>query len=377
MAVALTASGKLVYARGFGVADRDNSRPVTPVSLFRIASLSKPITSTAILRLVERGRLGLDDPVLQHIRLRPFLPSGATRDPRWDQITVRHCLQHLGGWDRSRSLDPMGASGNRLIAQKMAVKLPVPVPELIRYMLGQPLDFDPGSSYVYSNFGYCLLGRIVETVSQNKYEDVVRQEVLAPLQIKRMRLGKNLREDKAEHEVCYYDGRERMGTAVTDSSADQSVALPYGIELIESMDANGGWLASAVDMVRFATAFDDLAACPLLERETLSEMLSPPQGNVGHENDGRAKDVYYACGWQVRPAKRSRPGCTKWHFGLLAGSSTLLVCRHDRINWCVLFNSDTTIGGEEFAGLIDPVMHQAVDSIERWPRIDLFPQLLN
>jgi N-acyl-D-amino-acid deacylase len=376
MAVALTASRKLVYARGFGVADREASLNVTPRSLFRVASLSKPITATAVMRLVERGRVNLDDPILRYLSVTPFLPVGKKQDPRWERVTVRHCLQHLGGWDPSRSIDPMGANGNRQIAEQMKVALPVSVPNLIRFMLGRPLDFDPGTSHVYSNFGYLLLGRVIEKAGKMSYEDFVRREVLKPLQITRMRLAKNLREDQADDEVSYYDSRERMEPAVTGPRLGQPAPLPYGIELLESMDANGGWLASAVDLVKFGCAFDDPSACPLLKRDTLSEMLASPQGSVGHEASGRVKEVYYACGWQVRPVARSLPGCTKWHSGGLAGSSTLLVCRHDRHNWCVLFNSDAGRDGKAFGAMIDPLMHQAVDAIKTWPRIDLFPRLL-
>jgi CubicO group peptidase (beta-lactamase class C family) len=376
MAVALTADGKLVYARGFGLADREASTEVMPTSLFRIASLSKPFTATAIMRLAEKGRISLDDRVRKHVRFAPFLLPGRAVDRRWENVTLRHCLQHTGGWDRGKSIDPMGADGNRQIAHEMKVKLPVPVKDLVRFMLGQPLDFDPGTAYAYSNFGYCLLGRVIEVAAKTRYEDFVRQELLDPLQISRMRLGKNLLEDRAHGEVKYYDSRHRTGPAVTGPRLGETVPLPYGIELVESMDANGGWLASAVDLVRFGAAFDDPEHGRLLKAESIAEMLAPPPGAIGHRPDGQPKETFYGCGWSVRPVSRARSGGTKWHMGLLAGSSTLLVCRHDGLNWCVLFNSDAKPDGKEFASLIDPIMHQAVDKVRAWPKVDLFPRLL-
>jgi N-acyl-D-amino-acid deacylase len=95
-AVAVVRDGKLMYARGFGYADVENKTPVQPDALFRIASISKPITSAAIMRLVEEGKLKLDDRVAPIIAyLTPA--QGATVDPRWEQITIRQLLSHSGG----------------------------------------------------------------------------------------------------------------------------------------------------------------------------------------------------------------------------------------------------------------------------------------
>src|SRR5262249_22966877 len=156
MAVAVSANSKLVYARGFGLADREASTPVTPTSLFRIASISKPFTAVAIFRLAERERLKPHDPVLKDVKNEPGLAAGQNADPRWDAITIRHCLQHTGGWDRDKTFDPVSPNGNWHVANEMGLKPPAPVSDFIRYMRGRPLDFDPGSAHVYSNFGYCL-----------------------------------------------------------------------------------------------------------------------------------------------------------------------------------------------------------------------------
>jgi hypothetical protein len=95
---------------------------------------------------------------------------------------------------------------------------------------------------------------------------------------------------------------------------------------------------------------------------------------VGHGPKGQVKPTYYACGWDVRPAVRQPGKYTKWHGGLLAGSSTLLVCRDDGINWAVLFNSDAGKDRKEVAGLIDPLLHKPASEIKDWPKIDLFPR---
>ncbi len=204
-ALAVAYHGRLVYARGFGDADVERREPVRPASLFRIASVSKPFAAATVMQLVEQGRLHLDDRVLPHLKLQPHLQPGARMDPRWHNITVRHCLQHTGGWNRDKSFDPMGAPTAEQVAKALHVPLPVHPRQIVSYMLGKPLDFDPGTAYVYSNFGYCVLGRVIEAVTGEPYHEVVRQRILAPLGIRGMQLGKNLLKDRVPGEVKYYD----------------------------------------------------------------------------------------------------------------------------------------------------------------------------
>src|SRR5690606_271118 len=127
--------------------------------------------------------------------------------------------------------------------------------EVIRVMSGLPLDFDPGTKYAYSNYGYCLLGRVIEKLTGQAYDEYVRREILAPLGIQRMRLGKTRSDGRGPDEVKYYDSR--TGTSVFAEDLGKPVPQPYGAWYLEAMDAHGGWLASAVDLARFSVAFDD------------------------------------------------------------------------------------------------------------------------
>src|SRR5712691_4581695 len=106
--LAVTKDSRLVYARGFGLADRQRLQAVQPTALFRIASLSKPITAVAVLQLVERTKLTLDAKVWDVLTLPE--PS----DARWKQVTILHLLQHTGGWDRDKSFDPMRSEERRV-----------------------------------------------------------------------------------------------------------------------------------------------------------------------------------------------------------------------------------------------------------------------
>ena len=349
-------------------------QPVRPNSLFRIASISKPFTATAVLQLVEQGKLKLDERVLPLLKLEPHLERGARLDPRWHEIRLHHCLQHTGGWNRDKSIDPMSAATAEQVAKSLKVRLPIHPKQIIRYMLGKPLDFAPGTAYVYSNFGYCVLGRVIEAVARMPYHRFVAEKILAPLRIRDMRLGRNLLKDRAPGEVKYYDSKRRTGRAISGPEIGKLAPLPYGVECIESMDANGGWIASAVDLVRFAVALDNPRTCPLLKEQTIRTLLAPPPGPVGHGPGGKPKAVYYACGWEVRPVAQSPVGYTKWHTGGLAGTSTLLVCRDDGIDWAALFNTDADQHGKAPADVIDPLLHKPADEIKTWPDVDLFPR---
>ena len=103
---AVAKDGRLVYARGFGWADRKNRVPMQPNALLRIASVSKPFTAAAILRLVEQGRLKLDEPILPYLK-KFGAEEEKNLDPRWRQITIEHLLRHTAGFDRNKSFDPM------------------------------------------------------------------------------------------------------------------------------------------------------------------------------------------------------------------------------------------------------------------------------
>jgi N-acyl-D-amino-acid deacylase len=361
-ALAVTRAGRLVYARGFGLADRRCRRPVQPTDLFRIASISKSITAVAVLQLVERGRLS------PTTRVRAFLRLPEPADRRWNDVTVLHLLRHTGGWDRDQSFDPMFRSVEIARARKTAP--PAGPHEIIRYMLDRPMDFDPGTRYAYSNFGYCLLGRVIEQASGQGYEEYVQANVLRPLGICRMRLGKTLPELRAPDEVTYYDACGHTGPAVV-GNLGQETPVPYGAFYLEAMDAHGGWIASAVDLVRFASAFDVPHACKILSPASIEMMFARPEGAAGFESDGKPKAAYYACGWMVRPGAAGSPPNT-WHTGGLSGTSTLLVRRRDGLNWAVLFNTDRGPDGKRLAGLIDPLVHRAADEVTSWPEIDLF-----
>jgi len=294
----------------------------------------------------------------------PLVENGARFDERHRAITARHLLQHTAGWDRDRSFDPMFRPVK--IAAATGTTAPAGPREVIRYMLGRRLDFDPGTRYAYSNLGYCILGRISEKLTGQSYGDYVKNAVLAPCGIRAMRLGRTLDGQQAPGEVRYYSASSGKGRPVFPG-IEGEVPWPYGCFHLEAMDAHGGWLASAVDLARFAAAFHDPARCPVLKSESIREMFAAPPAPMP-----QGRERHYGCGWSVRRA-RPEGAVNTWHTGNLAGTSTLLVRRWDGLSWAVLFNQrseDKTLPD----GAIDPAMHRAADQVKAWPEHDLFPE---
>src|SRR5215204_5113298 len=334
-AVAVLRDGKLIYARGFGYADVENRTPVQPDALFRIASVSKPITGVAIMKLVEEGKLELDDrvaPFIAHLTPAP----GATVDPRWEQITIRRLLNHSGGWDRNKpngGFDPM----DRPVTAANAVGAPVPASAetLIRYMKGMPLDFNPGEKFAYSNFGFAILGVVIQRLSGMPYEDYVRARVLQPVGANRTRSGKSRMSDAFPEEVKYYWPGMGLNAPLVASvfPGEGLVPVNYGGFHMEAMYASGAWVSSTVDLLRFLGGVDGRTNRPdILSAALVTQMTSASNGATVCTNGA----CYYAGGWFVRP---TGVDATWWHGGTLPGTTAMLVRTFHNFSLVGLFNT--------------------------------------
>jgi N-acyl-D-amino-acid deacylase len=366
-ALAVAKDGRLVYARGFGYANQKKKEPVNPESLFRIASISKPLTAVATLQLIEQGKLKLDDSVFDLLPHKAHLPKGRKIDSRLKNITVAHLMRHQGGWHRDKSVDPLFHSIE--IASSLGKQPPASQDDIITFMKGWPLDFEPGTRYAYSNLGYCLLGRVIEQTTGRNYEMYMRNSFLKRLGITRMRSGKTLQ--RAEGEVTYYPKGQLVGIAVTGPHIGAKAPRPYGAWYIEAMDSLGGWIASAPDLVRFGSAVDRFEHSKILNTQTMKTMLERPKGHFGNEKKGEPDKVYYGCGWSVRQVTNSKK-TNRWHTGHLSGTSTILVLRHDGLCWAALFNTNQTSDKQRPSREIDPLIHKAADAVKQWPKHNLF-----
>jgi N-acyl-D-amino-acid deacylase len=350
-ALAVAKDGKLVYARGYGYADLAADKPVEPDTLFGVASLSKPITAAAVLKLVEQRRLSLDDrpfEILRHIRPNP----GARPDPRLKDVTVRHLLNHSGGWDHQKSGDPVTWTSQ--VTLQRGGRAPVTAEQLIALTLGVRLDFDPGTDCKYSNVGYVVLGEVVEKVSGLSYEQFVREHVLKPAGVTRAAL----------HPL---DGKYLPGEARRYLAGADTVLPPWQQR---KSDAAGGWTASAVDLARFLTALDGSRGEPLLRPDVYKEMTALPPPPLKRRENG----THVGLGWDSVALADAGPAYFKdasW-FGMRAYAKRL----PNGVNWALLFNADMDPGPEDFRGASDALKsaRERLDRLDKLPDVDLFKE---
>ncbi|WP_245657848.1 serine hydrolase domain-containing protein [Herbidospora mongoliensis] len=347
--LAIVKNGKLVLARGYRYSSDGRAVPaVSPTSLFRIASLSKHITAAAIVRLVQDGKLTLGASVAR------LLGLSTAADPRLADVTVWRLLQHTGGWDSAISKDYLYL--DHVIADALGVPLPITRGDIVKYASSRPLDFAPGSRYAYSNYGYMLLGLIVEKVSGQSYESYVKQKLLAPVGITRLRLGRTLRAEAAPGEV-FYESRFTAKTVADPQGA--VVPASYGGFNMPNRASGGGWLASAVDLVRFAKVFD--APGPVLNATSIGKIVAKPE--IGLTSSGS----WYGGGLWVRQVTGH---LNTWHDGSLPGTYTYLARLQNGFTYAALFNRREETGSLDF-DVLSPLINAEIGKVTTWPTTDL------
>jgi CubicO group peptidase (beta-lactamase class C family) len=163
VSIAIVKHGKTLLAKGYGYADLENDVPATAASVYRIGSITKQFTAAAIMRLVEQGKLSLDD------TLRKFLPDFPTQGNR---VMIRHLLNHTSG---IKSYTSLGPKWQRLM------RLDLEPDSVVALFANEPFDFKPGERWSYDNSGYFLLGMIIEKISGKSYAQYVKDELFTPL----------------------------------------------------------------------------------------------------------------------------------------------------------------------------------------------------
>jgi len=157
----------LLWAKGFGYADIESKTPMTPKTLFRMASNTKPFTALAVMQLRDAGRLRLDDPVSQYL---PWMKMQSSGRDVGRPVTIEHLLTHGSGLPR----EPGSSSYWNTLAFPSAQDVRTAVP-------GQKLAYEPETRLKYSNLGFALAGMVVEAVSDVSYAEWMQRRVLAPL----------------------------------------------------------------------------------------------------------------------------------------------------------------------------------------------------
>ncbi len=368
--IAMTKNGKLVYLRAFGFANAAKTEITQPHHLFRIASVSKPITAISIIKLVEENKLKLNDLVFGPtgiLKDHPIISKAKITDNRIFSITVQHLLEHSAGWNRDIDCFPNPTSPytyNRGGCDPIAAPLHVtrvtnttnPVSEeaLITFLLEKGLNFAPGTDYAYSNIGYLVLGEIIEVISKMSYEDFVKATILEPLHICDMHLARNLLKDKQDREVEYIGNG---GTSPSCYGNGTNVPWEYGGFNIEAMDAHGGWIATASDLVKLIVSIDGFTTKPDILNAT--SVITMTKASLRNPN--------YAKGWAVNSANNW------WHTGALDGTASFICRSNSQYTWAILLNK-RVIDAQQSASFwteLDALPWDCISTNTAWPTYDL------
>lgn len=294
LSFAIGYAGAIVHQAAFGVANREQNEAATPQHLFRIASISKMITSATLFRLIEENRVKLTDRVFGPGALLGTDYGAPPYSSGIDQITLEHLLTHTsGGWTNDNR-DPMFTHPHMNHAQ------------LITWTLAnRPLDRPPGQHYAYSNFGYCVLGRVIEKLTGQRYADHVRTEVLGRCGVTDMTIAGNTSDQRQAGEVAYYC----------------KVESPYEMN-VRRMDSHGGWIATPTDLVQFLMHVDGYSRpANILRPRSIEIMTTAPSYSPD-----------YAKGFCINKSGNL------WHNGSLPGTSTIAVRTHGGFCWAAFTN---------------------------------------
>lgn len=251
-AIAVIKNGKIVKAEGYGLASVEFNVPATKETVFEIGSVSKQITSAAIMLLVEDGKINLDEKISKYL---PNTPES------WNNVTVRHLLTHTSGIKSYSSLTGFELS-KRLKRD-----------DFIKALAPHPLEFETGTRYLYNNSGYNLLGFIIETISGKSYWDFLRERIFKPL-------GMNQTFDR--------DPRYIVKNRATGYEWRGGELVGRDYDLTDIFSA-GAIISTVMDLAKWEAA---LRSDTLLKKETKAQLWMPVMLNDGNTYP-------YGLGWRI------------------------------------------------------------------------------
>jgi serine beta-lactamase-like protein LACTB len=314
LALAVAVDGKIVYSEGFGYADLEERVPVWPTTKFRIGSISKPLTATGLMELVEAGRIDLDAPVQKYV---PSFPDkGAV-------ITVRMIAGHLGGIRHYQ--------GDEFNIQRHYGN----VREGLKIFENDPLVSPPGTKFNYSSYGYNLLSAVIESASGEEFLSYMQGHVFTPLE---------LVHTAADQNKQIVEQRSRFYELAKDGNPENAPYVDNSYKW-----AGGGFLSTAEDLVRFGSA---LLQPGILKAESLKTLFTS-QKTKSREETG------YGVGWGVHKSKSGR--LTYEHSGgSVGGHSQLILYPETRVVVALVTNSsDADWKREEVEAVAEGFEHAA------------------
>lgn len=324
--LAILRNDSLVFAKGYGWADKDAGVEMEVGHIMRIASVSKLITAIGIMVLQDQGKLSITDKVFgaSGVLSKTYMNS-LIKDPLYKEITIEHLLRHEGGWKKDFMFSPL-----TLISQMSLTGAPT-ADDIIKYTLPRKLDFTPGTSQKYSNFSYLLLSRIIEVVSGMSYEKYIKEYVLKPAGCFDMHIAGNYLADKRKNEVHYYphgSGADQLTDEFNGSG--NKVDRCYGGNNITVLSGAGAWCASPVELARLVAAIDGRDEVPdIISKEAFEQMT---------EYFTKEK---YSLGWNDTNPEKG------WNrTGTFSGTSALVKYYPNNECWIMITNTSTWKGSK-------------------------------
>jgi len=360
-AVAISFNGKLVYARGYGYAETATNNPVQPDTIMRLASNSKPLTAIGIYKLIEDGKLSLTTKPFVTIFTDLSPPAGTTYNTELNDITIQDLLLHEGGWDDTEVPDPIFEYEDTA-AQAFGDAVPATPSEMIAFMMSQPLQHTPGTTYAYSNLGYIVLGQVISKVSggnYTSYESYMQNTIYAPAGLERIQPAATFLNQQLPYEAAYYDyPGAPLATNVYDPNGAQ-VPEQYGGYSLPLNHANGGWAGSAIDLVR---------EWDIMNGQIGPAIINNPSAEI-HLSTSTV--TYY-------PTSPVGEGWIYTFFGSLPGTNSLVHIDTTKsysggnLTFGAVFNTRNGDNIEEPESDATNKIATALQSVSSWPTNDLF-----
>lgn len=323
--LAISRHDSLLYARGFGYADKDRQIPMEPSYIMRMASVSKLVTATGIMKLRDMGKIRLSDKV--------FGPKGilndtfyvnSIRDKRYFDITVEQLLRHKAGFTNYAG-DAIFST--RYIMQQNHLTTPPDHRTLLRIVLRRHLGYTPGTAQRYCNIGYTLLSLIIEKRTGMSYNDFMQRYVLNPAGCYDFHIAGNYLKDRRKNETVYYMHSSSVPVPEFNNSG-RMVVRCYGENDITTALGAGAWVASAAELCRLVASIDG--------DRTVPDVISPQAVKLMTQE---MPDHQFSLGWNFTP--RNRP----WiRTGSLVGTSALVLRYPDGECWVFITNTSTWKG---------------------------------
>lgn len=324
--IAISRNDSLLYAKGFGWADKERGIEMQPSHLMRIASVSKLVTAVGIMKLKEMNKVRMDEKVFgDNGILNDTTYTKIIKDKRYFDITVEQLLRHKAGFTNYAG-DPMFST--RYIMMQNHLSTPPDHSTLLRILLRRHLGYTPGGMKYYSNLGYTLLSMIIEKRSGMTYEQFMQKYVLEPAGCFDFHIAGNYYKDRRPNEVKYYMHQGSQPVYEYNNSG-RLVEKCYGENDIPRLAGAGAWCASSIELSRLIASIDGLPfAKDVLSQQSVKFMTTEMPN---HE---------FSIGWNYTPREK-RP----WiRTGSLSGTSAIVLKYPDNECWILITNTSTWKG---------------------------------